>query len=189
MAFMARPWPARNLAEGSDAKRPNVQVGDPFLEKLLLGSCLEAMQTGAIVGIQDMVLPGDVFYLRNGWAWRRGHEIELDLVPQRETAYSLRIMLSERRSGCCLGGGKGREGRSFPVFSKWGLDAVTIGPGYRELGVCGCLSTVSCCRYPNAALTDDAPLYNRPMKRWEPPVFREKPESIELATSRISLRT
>src|SRR5438552_14863470 len=85
------------FTEESKQKRPNVQVGDPFLEKLLLEACLEAMQTGAIVGIQDMGAAGLTCSTCEMGA--RGHvgvEIEMDRVPQRETGRSAyEIMLSE----------------------------------------------------------------------------------------------
>jgi len=104
----------------------------------------------------------------------------LDLVPQRETGMTpYEIMLSESQERMLLVAEKGREDEVFRVFSKWGLDAVTIG----RVTTTGRLRVLEhgkvVADIPNAALTDDAPLYNRPMKRWEPPVSREKPESIE----------
>jgi len=172
---------SEEFSEGSEAKRPNVQVGDPFLEKLLLESCLEAMQTGAIVGIQDMGAAGlTCSTCEMGGRGEVGIEIELDLVPQRETGMTpYEIMLSESQERMLLVAEKGREHEVFRVFSKWGLDAVTIGrvTGTGRLRVLEHGKVVA--DIPNAALTDDAPLYNRPMKRWEPPVSREKPESIE----------
>jgi len=172
---------SEEFSEGSEAKRPNVQVGDPFLEKLLLESCLEAMQTGAIVGIQDMGAAGlTCSTCEMGARGGVGIEIELDLVPQRETGMTpYEIMLSESQERMLLVAEKGREDEVFRVFSKWGLDAVTIGrvTGTGRLRVLEHGKVVA--DIPNAALTDDAPLYNRPLKRWEPPVPREKPESIE----------
>ena len=172
---------SEEFSEGSEAKRPNVQVGDPFLEKLLLESCLEAMQTGAIVGIQDMGAAGlTCSTCEMGGRGGVGIEIELDLVPQRETGMTpYEIMLSESQERMLLVAEKGREEEVFRVFSKWGLDAVTIGKvtGTGHLRVLEHGKVVA--DIPNAALTDDAPLYNRPMKRWEPPVEREKPDVIE----------
>jgi phosphoribosylformylglycinamidine synthase subunit PurL len=172
---------SEEFSEGSEAKRPNVQVGDPFLEKLLLESCLEAMKTGAIVGIQDMGAAGlTCSTCEMGGRGGVGIEIELDLVPQRETGMTpYEIMLSESQERMLLVAEKGREDEVFRVFSKWGLDAVTIGrvTNTRRLRVLEHGKVVA--DIPNAALTDDAPLYNRPLKRWEPPVSREKPESIE----------
>jgi len=172
---------SEEFSEGSEAKRPNVQVGDPFLEKLLLESCLEAMKTGAIVGIQDMGAAGlTCSTCEMGGRGGVGIEIELDLVPQRETGMTpYEIMLSESQERMLLVAEKGREDEVFRVFSKWGLDAVTIGrvTNTGRLRVLEHGKVVA--DIPNAALTDDAPLYNRPMKRWEPPVSREKPESID----------
>src|SRR5438128_1191438 len=95
---------SEEFSEASEAKRPNVQVGDPFLEKLLLEACLEAMQTGAIVGIQDMGAAGLTCSTCEMGA--RGHvgiEIELDRVPQRETGMSpYEIMLSESQERMLL---------------------------------------------------------------------------------------
>ena len=172
---------SEEFSEGSEAKRPNVQVGDPFLEKLLLESCLEAMQTGAIVGIQDMGAAGlTCSTCEMGGRGGVGIEIELDLVPQRETGMTpYEIMLSESQERMLLVAAKGREDEVFRVFSKWGLDAVTIG----KVTSTGRLRVLEhgkvVADIPNAALTDDAPLYNRPLARWEPPVPREKPDSIE----------
>src|ERR1700751_3255022 len=120
---------SEEFTEGSEQKRPNVQVGDPFLEKLLLEACLEAMDTGAIVGIQDMGAAGLTCSTREMGA--RGHvgiEIELDRVPQRETGMTpYEVMLSEAQERMLLVAEKGREGEAFRVFEKWGLDAVEVG--------------------------------------------------------------
>src|SRR5213075_2947332 len=117
------------FTESSKQKRPNVQVGDPFLEKLLLEACLEAMQTGAIVGIQDMGAAGLTCSTCEMGA--RGHvgvEIEMDRVPQRETGMSAyEIMLSESQERMLLVAQKGREEEVFRVFEKCGLDAVEVG--------------------------------------------------------------
>src|ERR1700681_620287 len=102
---------SEEFSEGSEAKRPNVQVGDPFLEKLLLEACLEAMKTGAIVGIQDMRAAGlSCSTCEMGGRGGVGIEIELDLVPQRETGMSAyEIMLSESQERMLLVPEKGRE--------------------------------------------------------------------------------
>ncbi len=173
---------SEEFSEGSEAKRPNVQVGDPFLEKLLLEACLEAMQTGAVVGIQDMGAAGlTCSTCEMGGRGGVGLEIELDLVPQRETGMTpYEIMLSESQERMLLVAEKGREDEVFRVFQKWGLDAVTIGrvinhPAMRVLEHGKVVAEI-----PNAALTDDAPLYHRPLERWEPPVSREVPANVEL---------
>ncbi|MGA2687070.1 MAG: phosphoribosylformylglycinamidine synthase subunit PurL [Candidatus Korobacteraceae bacterium] len=173
---------SEEFSEGSEAKRPNVQVGDPFLEKLLLEACLEAMQTGAVVGIQDMGAAGlTCSTCEMGGRGGVGLEIELDLVPQRETGMTpYEIMLSESQERMLLVAEKGREDEVFRVFQKWGLDAVTIGcvtgqPTMRVLEHGNVVAEI-----PNAALTDDAPLYRRPLERWEPPVPREVPDDVAL---------
>jgi len=171
--------------EGSEAKRPNVQVGDPFLEKLLLEACLEAMQTGAIVGIQDMGAAGlTCSTCEMGARGGVGTEIELDLVPQRETGMTAyEIMLSESQERMLLVAEKGREEEVYEVFRKWGLDAVEIGRVTNDgkMRVLHHGQVVS--EIPNQALTDDAPIYRRPLERWEPPVPREMPEDIQLSTA------
>ena len=173
---------SEEFSQASEAKRPNVQVGDPFLEKLLLEACLEAMQTGAIVGIQDMGAAGlTCSTCEMGGRGGVGIEIELDRVPQRETGMSsYEIMLSESQERMLLVAQKGREHEVFRVFEKWGLDAVevgrvTTGNKLRVLHHGGVVAEI-----PNQALTDDAPVYKRPLARWEPPVPREMPDYIML---------
>jgi phosphoribosylformylglycinamidine synthase len=152
------------FTEESKQKRPNVQVGDPFLEKLLLEACLEAMQTGAIVAIQDMGAAGlTCSTCEMGSRGGTGIEIELDLVPQRETGMTpYEIMLSESQERMLLVAAKGREDEVFEVFRKWGLDAVTIGAvtGDGLLRVKQHGGTVA--EIPNRELADEAPLYDRP---------------------------
>ena len=173
---------SEEFSEASEAKRPNVQVGDPFLEKLLLEACLEAMQTGAIVGIQDMGAAGlTCSTCEMGGRGGVGIEIELDRVPQRETGMTpYEIMLSESQERMLLVAQKGREAEVFRVFAKWGLDAVEVGTVTtgNTLRVLEHGKVVA--EIPNPALTDEAPLYKRPLARWEPPVPREMPEHIKL---------
>ncbi len=152
------------------------------MEKLLLEACLEAMQTGAIVGIQDMGAAGlTCSTCEMGARGGVGLEIELDLVPQRDTGMTpYEIMLSESQERMLLVAEKGREDEVFRVFEKWGLDAVTIGhvinqPMMRVLEHGNVVAEI-----PNQALTDEAPLYHRPLQRWEPPIPREVPESVHL---------
>lgn len=173
---------SEEFSEESEQKRPNVQVGDPFLEKLLLEACLEAMQTGAVVGIQDMGAAGlTCSTCEMGARGNVGVEIELDLVPQRETGMTpYEIMLSESQERMLLVAEKGREEEVFEVFRKWGLDAANVGrvidkPMMRVLEHGKVVAEI-----PNAALTDEAPVYQRPLDRWETPVRREKPEAINL---------
>jgi phosphoribosylformylglycinamidine synthase II len=173
---------SEEFSEGSEAKRPNVQVGDPFLEKLLLEACLEAMQTGAIVGIQDMGAAGlTCSTCEMGARGGTGVEIELDRVPQRETSMTpYEIMLSESQERMLLVAQKGREEEVFRVFQKWGLDAVEIGQVTRDAKMRVLEHGQVVAEIPNAALTDDAPVYKRPLARWEPPVDREMPEGVRM---------
>jgi phosphoribosylformylglycinamidine synthase len=172
---------SEEFSEASEAKRPNVQVGDPFLEKLLLEACLEAMKTGAIIGIQDMGAAGlTCSTCEMGGRGGVGIEIELDRVPQRETGMSAyEIMLSESQERMLLVAEKGREQEVYKVFEKWGLDAVEVGKVTTDnkLRVLHHGDVVA--EIPNPALTDEAPVYKRPLARWEPPVSREMPEWIK----------
>ena len=174
---------SEEFSEASEAKRPNVQVGDPFMEKLLLEACLEAMETGAVVGIQDMGAAGlTCSTCEMGGRGGVGVEIELDLVPQRETGMTpYEIMLSESQERMLLVAEKGREDEVFRVFQKWGLDAVAIGrviPQNQHARAAarrsGGRNSQSC------AHRRSAPLYKRPLERWEPPVPREMPSQIRL---------
>jgi phosphoribosylformylglycinamidine synthase II len=152
------------FTEESKQKRPNVQVGDPFLEKLLLEACLEAMQTGAIVGIQDMGAAGlTSSTCEMGSRAGTGIEIELDRVPQRETGMTpYEMMLSESQERMLLVAERGREHEIFRVFNKWGLDAVEIGvvTGDGMLRVKHHGEVFA--EIPNRALADEAPRYHRP---------------------------
>ena len=175
---------SEEFSEASEAKRPNVQVGDPFLEKLLLEACLEAMQTGAIVGIQDMGAAGlTCSTCEMGGRGNVGIEIELDRVPQRETNMTpYEIMLSESQERMLLVAQKGREDEVYRVFEKWGLDAVEIGKVTTDNKLRVLEHGKVVAEIPNPALTDEAPIYKRPLARWEPPVPRDKPEHITFGT-------
>jgi phosphoribosylformylglycinamidine synthase len=166
--------------EGTEAKRPNVQVGDPFMEKLLLEACLEAMQTGAIVGIQDMGAAGlTCSTCEMGARGGVGLDVELDLVPQRETGMtSYEIMLSESQERMLLVAEKGREDEVLKVFAKWGLDAVIVGTVKPEPRLRIRHHGELVADIPNQSLTDDAPLYNRPVGAWKAPVSAEPSEEI-----------
>ncbi len=153
------------FSEESQQKRPNVQVGDPFLEKLLLEACLEAMQTGAIVAIQDMGAAGLTsssceMAARGGV----GIDVDLDKVPQRETGMTpYEIMLSESQERMLLVAERGREREVVKVFAKWGLDAVEIG----RVTTGGLLRIISggsvAAEIPAEALANEAPVYQRPI--------------------------
>jgi phosphoribosylformylglycinamidine synthase len=115
--------------ETSEAKRPTVQVGDPFTEKCLIEACLEAMATGAIVGIQDMGAAGltcSSFEMASNAG--TGIELELDLVPQRESGMTpYELLLSESQERMLLVARAGEEERLAEIFRRWGLEAVRVG--------------------------------------------------------------
>jgi phosphoribosylformylglycinamidine synthase II len=153
------------FSEESQQKRPNVQVGDPFMEKLLLEACLEAMRTGAVVAIQDMGAAG-LTSSSSEMASRGGMGIEIDLarVPQRETGMTpYEIMLSESQERMLLVAERGREREVFGVFSKWGLDAVEIGKVTDD----GKLRVLDHGRVvaeiPAHAIAEEGPRYERPI--------------------------
>src|ERR1700677_528040 len=163
--------------EGTEAKRPNVQVGDPFMEKLLLEACLEALQTGAIVGIQDMAAAGlTCSTCEMGGRGGVGLDVELDRVPQRETGMSAyEIMLSESQERMLLVAEKGREDEVLRVLAKWGLDAVIVGTVELEPRLRIRHHGELVADIPNQSLTDDAPLYHRPVGTWKAPVPLDPP--------------
>jgi phosphoribosylformylglycinamidine synthase subunit PurL len=169
---------SEEFKEGSEQKRPNVQVGDPFMEKLLLEACLEAMKTGTIVGIQDMGAAGlTCSTCEMGARGGVGLDVELDLVPQRETGMSAyEIMLSESQERMLLVAEKGREEEVLRVFAKWGLDAVIVGTVIPESRLRIRHHGVLVADIPNQSLTDDAPLYNRPVGTWKAPVPADPPD-------------
>src|SRR5438552_17106072 len=146
-------------------RRPAVQVGGPFMEKLLLEACLEVMQTDALVGIQDMGAAGlTCSTTEMGSRGGAGVEIDVSLVPQRETGMTpYEIMLSESQERMLLVVKKGRESEVERIFDKWDLHAVHIG----EVTSDGLLRVKEQGRVvaeiPNRALTDEAPVYRRPM--------------------------
>jgi phosphoribosylformylglycinamidine synthase len=158
------------FSEESQQKRPNVQVGDPFLEKLLLEACLEAMHTGAIVAIQDMGAAG-LTSTSSEMASRGGAGIEIDLarVPQREanmTPYEM--MLSESQERMLLVAARGREREVFDVFHKWGLDAVEIGKVTSDGKLRVLHHGAVAAEIPAHALAEEGPRYNRPIATPKP---------------------
>jgi phosphoribosylformylglycinamidine synthase subunit PurL len=163
------------FTEESKQKRPNVQVGDPFMEKLLLEACLEAMQTGAVVAIQDMGAAG-LTCSTTEMASRGGTGIEIDLakVPQRESGMTpYEIMLSESQERMLLVAEKGREREVLDVFAKWGLDAVVVGEvtdgGLLRVKDRGKLAA----EIPAHPLAEEGPVYRRPIA--QPPLRNETP--------------
>jgi len=181
--------------EGAEARRPTVQVGDPFTEKLLLEACLEAMATGAIVGIQDMGAAGlacacSEMPARAG----TGMEVELSRVPQRETGMTpYEIMLSESQERMLLVATRGREAEIRDIFAKWELDAVEIGAvtGDGVLRVRSHGRVVA--EVPVKALADEAPVYEKPTARpaWQDALEAfdplSLPVSIELEAALLAL--
>jgi phosphoribosylformylglycinamidine synthase II len=159
--------------DASDEKRPTVQVGDPFAEKLLIEATLELMASGAVAAIQDMGAAGltssSVEMAGKGGL---GIELDLDAVPQREegmSAYEMMLSESQERMLAILK--PGREADGERIFAKWGLDAATIGwttdTGHLVLKHQG--ETV--CDVPLAPLFEDAPLYDRP---WVAPALQAR---------------
>jgi phosphoribosylformylglycinamidine synthase subunit PurL len=177
---------SEEFKEGSEQKRPNVQVGDPFMEKLLLEACLEAMKTGAIVGIQDMGAAGlTCSTCEMGARGGVGLDVELGLVPQRETGMSAyEIMLSESQERMLLVAEKGREPEVLRVFAKWGLDAVIVGAVQPEPRLRIRHHGELVADIPNQSLTDDAPLYHRPIGTWKAPVPLDPPDEMVAELSR-----
>jgi phosphoribosylformylglycinamidine synthase II len=151
--------------EKSAEKRPAVQVGDPFMEKLLLEACLEVMKTDTLVGIQDMGAAGlTCSTCEMGSRGGAGVEIDVALVPQRETGMTpYEIMLSESQERMLLVVKRGREAEVEAVFGKWDLHAVRIG----EVTTDGRMRVKDhgkvVADIPNSALTENAPIYHRPM--------------------------
>ena len=167
-------------------KRPTVQVGDPFLEKLLLEACLEAMRSGAIAGIQDMGAAG-LTSSSVEMAARAGTGLELDLtlVPQRETGMTAyEMLLSESQERMIIVAHKGREKQIVEIFNKWELDAVVVGRVVEG----SCLKIFHngemVADLPVDKLTDEAPKYNRPMAR--PENEEKKNEQSILGSNGIS---
>src|SRR5436309_1919665 len=142
-----------------------VQVGDPFLEKLLLEACLEAMRSGAIAGIQDMGAAGLTcstceMAARAG----TGIEIDLSLVPQRETEMTAyEMLLSESQERMLIVAHKGRAREVSEIFAKWDLDAVVIGHVRDDGRMRVTHNGEVVCDVPVKALTDEAPVYERPV--------------------------
>lgn len=164
---------SEELTDQSESKRPAVQVGDPFMEKLLLEACLELVQSDALVGIQDMGAAG-LTSSSAEMASKAGSGIEmnLDLVPQRETGMTAyEMMLSESQERMLIVVKKGREQEIVDLFSKYGLEAVSIGKvtDNKMLRLTHQGEVVA--ELPVDALAEDAPVYHKPSS--EPEYFRE----------------
>ncbi|MFN7974127.1 MAG: phosphoribosylformylglycinamidine synthase subunit PurL [Acidobacteriota bacterium] len=164
--------------ERSEEMRPTVQVGDPFMEKLLLEACLEAMRTGAIVAIQDMGAAGLTCSATEMSAKGDvGMELDLDLVPKRETGMSsYELMLSESQERMLLVAEKGREEEILSVFRKWDVDAAVVGTIVEGRRVRITYQGRVVADVPGSELADKPPIYERPMS---PPRSRRLPVALE----------
>jgi phosphoribosylformylglycinamidine synthase subunit PurL len=169
----------------SQEKRPAVQVGDPFTEKLLLEACLEVMTTGALVGIQDMGAAG-LTCSTSEMGSRGGVGIEIDVkhVPQRETGMTpYEIMLSESQERMLMVVRRGREHEVEAIFEKWDLHAVRIGEVKSESTLVVREGGQVAAQIPNRALTDEAPVYNRATAR---PEWLDEVARLDLSSFRPS---
>jgi phosphoribosylformylglycinamidine synthase subunit PurL len=169
--------------EKSMEKRPAVQVGDPFMEKLLLEACLEVMKTDALIGIQDMGAAGLTCSTSEmGSRGGAGVEIDVALVPQRETGMTAyETMLSESQERMLMVVKRGREPEVERIFEKWDLHAVRVGDVTADgiLRVKDHGRTVA--EIPNRSLTDEAPVYRRPMSE---PSYLKEAQVLDLASLR-----
>ncbi len=167
--------------ETSAEKRPAVQVGDPFMEKLLLEACLELMKTDALIGVQDMGAAGlTCSTCEMGSRGGAGIEIDVMHVPQRESGMTpYEIMLSESQERMLLVVKKGREAEVERIFEKWDLHAAHIGDvtsdGLMRVKDHGKVVA----EIPNSALVDAAPVYNRPTTR---PAYLDDVQRLDLAS-------
>ena len=145
-------------------KRPTVQVGDPFREKLLLEACLELMERGAVVGIQDMGAAG-LTSSSVEMASRAGTGLllRLDAVPCREEAMSpYEMMLSESQERMLLVAEKGREAEAREIFERWDLPMAVVGEVTGDGRLRAAFGGEEVADLPVSALTDEAPAYDRP---------------------------
>ncbi|WP_397403334.1 phosphoribosylformylglycinamidine synthase subunit PurL [Phenylobacterium sp.] len=164
---------SQEFDDASDEKRPTVQVGDPFAEKLLIEATLELMASGAVAAIQDMGAAGlTSSSVEMAGKGQVGIELDLDMVPQREegmSAYEMMLSESQERMLAVLKPGREHDGHA--IFEKWGLDAAVIGwttdTGHIVLKHKGEIV----CDIPLAPLAEDAPLYDRP---WVAPTLQPR---------------
>ena len=165
----------------SHEKRPTVQVGDPFMEKLLLEACLELMAGDALVAIQDLGAAGLTCATSEmGARGGKGMEIDVTRVPQREPSMTpYEILLSESQERMLLIARAGREREVEATFEKWDLDAAAIGRVTND----GLLRVLNDGRpvavVPNRALTDEAPVYQRPQER---PAYLDDVAALDLTS-------
>jgi len=170
---------SESFSEEKEQRRPTVQVGDPFTEKLLLEACLELMEKNFIIGIQDMGAAG-LTSSSAEMAGRGGCGIELDLsaVPLRESGMTpYEILLSESQERMLLVAKAGSEGEIRKIFEKWDLDAAVVGrvTDDQQFRALWRGAEVAC--IPIRALTKDAPVYQRPAAR---PVQQDQVQQLDL---------
>jgi phosphoribosylformylglycinamidine synthase II len=171
---------SESFSEEKEQRRPTVQVGDPFTEKLLLEACLELMEKDFIIGIQDMGAAG-LTSSSTEMAGRGGCGIELDLsaVPLREKGMTpYEILLSESQERMLLVARRGTESEIKKIFEKWDLDAVVIGKVTDDQQFRALWHDYEVARIPIRALTKDAPAYQRLAAR---PVYQEQVQQLDLA--------
>jgi len=175
--------------EESESKRPTVQVGDPFVEKLLLEACLELFKTGCLVGILDMGAAG-LTSSSVEMASRAGSGLELDVdaVPRRETGMTpYEVMLSESQERMLLVAKKGREKEVFDICDKWDLAHAIVGRVTDTGKLLVKSGGQAVAELPIAPLTDDAPSYDRPRARppWQDELQRmpDVPQPKDLAAA------
>jgi phosphoribosylformylglycinamidine synthase subunit PurL len=167
-----------DLTQESEEKRSAVQVGDPFLEKLLLEACLELLQTDYVVGIQDMGAAGlTCSTCETASRGNSGVEIDVDLVPKRETGMTpYETMLSESQERMLIVVKKGKEKQVEEIFEKWDLHAVKIGEVIEGENMRVLDKGKLVVEIPAKKLADDAPIYNREFKK---PEYLEKVKHID----------
>uniref|UniRef100_UPI0025D58670 phosphoribosylformylglycinamidine synthase subunit PurL n=1 Tax=uncultured Sphingomonas sp. TaxID=158754 RepID=UPI0025D58670 len=178
-----------DFSEDSDEKRPTVQVGDPFTEKLLIEACLELMASDAIVAIQDMGAAG-LTSSSVEMASKGGVGIELDMnrVPQRETGMTpYEMMLSESQERMLMVLKPGREDFAEAIFRKWELDFAIIGRVTDTGRMVLTFNGETVCDIPLAPLADDAPLYDRPHVKTDAPAMPDVAESTDVAADLVTL--
>ncbi|PLT33294.1 phosphoribosylformylglycinamidine synthase subunit PurL [Bacillus sp. V5-8f] len=176
---------SEELSDASEEKRPAVQVGDPFMEKLLLEACLELIQNDALVGIQDMGAAG-LTSSSAEMASKAGSGIEmnLDFIPQRETGMTAyEMMLSESQERMLIVVKKGREQEIVDLFFKYGLEAVAVGKvtGDKNLTLFHKGEVVA--KVPADALAEDAPVYHKPSRE---PLYYQEFQQIENSSYKLT---
>jgi len=179
-----------DFSEDSEEKRPTVQVGDPFTEKLLIEACLELMESDAIVAIQDMGAAGltssSVEMASKGGV---GIELDMNMVPCRETGMTpYEMMLSESQERMLMVLKPGREAEAEAIFTKWELDFAVIGRVTDTGRMVLTFDGATVCDIPLGPLADEAPLYDRPHVPTPPrAALTDMPDTTDLAADLVAL--